>query len=43
VDATLHRNVHLIPNVELTACDEASDRTTPGTDVMPPPTLFFGW
>jgi len=43
VDVTLHKNVHLIPNVELTAYDEAGDGTTPGTDVMPRVTLFFSW
>jgi hypothetical protein len=42
-DVTLHRNVHVIPNVELTAYDEARDGTTPGTDVVPRVTLFFGW
>lgn len=43
VDVTLHRNVHLIPNVELTTYDEASDGTTPGTDLMPRLTLFVSW
>ena len=42
-DVTLHKNVHLIPNVELTAYDEAADGTTPGTDVVPRVTLFFSW
>jgi hypothetical protein len=42
-DVTLHENVHLIPNVELTAYDEAKDGTTPGTDVVPRVTLFFSW
>jgi hypothetical protein len=42
-DITLHRNVHLIPNVELTAYSEAADGTTPGTDVVPRVTLFFSW
>ena len=43
VDLTLHENVHLIPNVLMTAYDEAEDGTTPGTDVMPRLTLFFSW
>jgi hypothetical protein len=43
VDVTLHKNVHLIPNLELTAYDEAADGTTPGTDVVPRVTLFFSW
>ena len=43
VDLTLARNVHLIPNVELTTYGEAADGTTPGTDVMPRITLFFSW
>jgi hypothetical protein len=43
VDVTLHKNVHLIPNVELTAYDAADDGTTPGTDVVPRVTLFFSW
>jgi len=42
-DVTLHGNVHLIPNVELTAYDEAEDGTTPGADVVPRVTLFFSW
>jgi len=42
-DVTLHKNVHLIPNVELTAYDEADEGTTPGTDVVPRVTLFFSW
>jgi hypothetical protein len=42
-DVTLHKNVHLIPNVELTAYDERADGTTPGTDVVPRVTLFFSW
>jgi hypothetical protein len=42
-DVTLHKNVHLIPNVEMTAYDEAADGTTPGTDVVPRVTLFFSW
>ena len=43
VDVTLHKNVHLIPNVEVTAYDQAEDGTTPGTDVVPRVTLFFSW
>jgi hypothetical protein len=43
LDVTLHKNVHLIPNVEMTVYDEAADGTTPGTDVMPRVTLFFSW
>ena len=43
VDVTLHKNLHLIPNVELTAYDEATDGTTPGTDVVPRVTLFYSW
>jgi hypothetical protein len=43
VDVTLTKNVHLIPNVEVTAYDEAADGTTPGTDVVPRLTLFFSW
>ena len=42
-DVTLHKNVHLIPNVELTVYDETADGTTPGTDVVPRVTLFFSW
>jgi hypothetical protein len=42
-DVTLHKNVHLIPNVEVTLYDEAADGTTPRTDVMPRLTLFFSW
>jgi hypothetical protein len=42
-DVTLHENVHLIPNVELTAYDDAADGTRPGTDVVPRLTLFFSW
>jgi hypothetical protein len=42
-DVTLHENVHLIPNVELTDYDEAKDGTTPGADVVPRVTLFFSW
>ena len=37
------QNVHLVPNVEMTAYDEAADGTTPGTDVVPRITLFFTW
>ena len=43
VDVTLTKNVHLIPNVEMTVYDEAADGTTPGTDVVPRVTLFFSW
>jgi hypothetical protein len=43
VDVTLAKSVHLIPNVEVTAYDEAEDGTTPGTDVVPRLTLFFTW
>ena len=43
VDVTLTKNVHLIPNVEMTFYDEAKDGTTPGTDVVPRVTLFFSW
>lgn len=43
VDVTLHKYVHLVPNVELTVYDEAAGGTTPGTDVMPRVTLFFSW
>jgi hypothetical protein len=43
VDVTLQKNVHLIPNVEVTAYDEAVDGTTPTTDVVPRVTLFFSW
>ena len=42
-DVTLHKNVHLVPNVEVTVYDEAADGTTPGTDVVPRLTLFFAW
>jgi hypothetical protein len=43
VDVRLTRNVHLIPNVEMTSYDEAADGTAPGTDVLPRVTLFFSW
>jgi hypothetical protein len=43
VDVTLAKAVHLIPNVEVTRYDEASDGTRPGTDVVPRVTLFFSW
>jgi hypothetical protein len=43
VDVTLAKTVHLIPNVEVTTYDDASDGTTPGTDVVPRVTLFFSW
>jgi len=43
VDVTLFKNVHLIPNVEMTAYGEAKDGTTPGTDLVPRVTLFFSW
>jgi len=43
VDVTLTKNVHVIPNVEMTAYDQAADGTTPGTDVVPRVTLFFSW
>ena len=43
VDVTLTKNVHLIPNVEMTAYAEAADGTTPGTDLVPRLTLFFSW
>jgi hypothetical protein len=43
VDVTLSRNVHLIPNVEMTVYGEAADGSTPGTDLVPRVTLFFSW
>ncbi len=43
VDVTLAKTVHLIPNVEVTTYDDASDGTKPGTDVVPRVTLFFSW
>ena len=43
VDVTLTKNVHLIPNVEMTSYDAAADGTTPGDDVVPRVTLFFSW
>ena len=43
VDVTLARNVHLIPNVEMTVYGEAADGSTPGTDLVPRVTLFFSW
>jgi hypothetical protein len=42
-DLTLHRNVHLIPNLELTHYDDMPAATTPGADVVPRVTLFFSW
>lgn len=43
VDVTLHKNVHLIPNVEMTNYGAAADGSTPGSDVVPRATLFFSW
>ena len=43
VDVTLAKTVHLIPNVEMTVYDEATDGSTPGTDLVPRLTLFFSW
>jgi hypothetical protein len=43
VDITLARTVHLIPNVERTVYDEATDGSKPGSDLVPRLTLFVSW
>ena len=40
---TLAKTVHLIPNVEWTTYDQATDGTTPGSDLVPRLTLFVSW
>jgi hypothetical protein len=43
VDITLAPTVHLIPNVERTVYDEATDGSKPGSDLVPRLTLFVSW
>ena len=43
VDVTLAKTVHLIPNVEWTTYDQATDGTTAGSDLVPRLTLFVTW
>jgi hypothetical protein len=43
VDVTLHKNVHLIPNVEMTSYGEATGGTKPCPDVIPRVTVSITW